>query len=334
MKKDAYEVLGVSRTATDDEIKKAYRKLRTKWHPDHNKGTETVAEVQFKEVQLAFESIETAEKRSLYNAKNFSGYSSSSSNSGRGQSYDWEEIFKRAADKSTNTRKNYYDSSDKSRYDFDDGKYREYRYDPNEDNWYDENRSSWKSTDDWMNETINRSKYENWSPENEHAHFDLEISLEDAFTGKQITLSYMIDGEPRSVLLNIPAGIDSGKKIRCSAAGSRLNKNKTAGDLYVHITVNDSIKFTRDGRNLIQKKQVNVLDLLAGSQVRVSTIDGTDFDVTIRPGTKPGTRIRIPGYGMSVLNSKDRGDFFIEIEMEWPANVHQEVIDAIKNHKA
>jgi curved DNA-binding protein len=301
MNESAYEILGVAETANDDEIKKAYRKLAMKWHPDRNPDNIEEAEKNFKRVKEAFETVETTEKRAVYDRKRRSKYSTkfndNDSQYSTGRRYNWDDIFKDFKEADRNA------------------------------NWsYD--------ADEWMRKTNQgRQSYYDYEYEraNEHAYFDMQITLEEAFKGKQTTVTYTIDGERRSVLLNIPAGIDTGKKIRCAAAGSRRNTRRPAGDLYVHITVTEHKEFIREAQNLVLKKDIHVLDLLGGSQVRIGTIDDTEFDITIRPGTKPGTRIRIPGHGMSVMNTKVRGDLFVELNMHWPDSVNSALAAEIQN---
>lgn len=292
MKKSAYEILGVAKTADDEEIKKAYRKLAMKYHPDRNPGDSTCEE-KFKEVKEAFELIETSEKRAKYDAYGTGrpGTSSSTFN---------EDIFA----------------------DF----FKEYGF----------TKASQQSDDsEWIRELHRKSRQRHQAAfPNENANMEMTITLADAFHGKQLTISYRIDGEQRSVLLNVPAGIDTGKSIRCAGAGSHANKSMVAGDLFVKINVADDPAFHREGSTLIIKRKIPLFELITGTTIRIKTIDNKEFDVAVRQGTKPGTRIRIPGYGMSILNSSSRGDLLVELDYEWPTSLSQELIEFLKSHKA
>ena len=283
MKKSVYDILGVSEKATDEDIKKAYRKLAMKYHPDRNPGDSTCEE-KFKDVKEAYETIDTPDKRNTYDH----GYS-------RGTSRDdefYSEFFK------------------------------EYDFTKNQ------------SAEDILRELHRKSRQrQDWSLPNEHAFMDMTISLQEAFTGKQTTISYRVDGIQKQVLLNIPAGIDVGKTIRCAGAGSQTNKNLPAGDLYVKVIVETDSTFYREGSTLVIKKQIPLFDLITGTTVRITTIDNKEFDVAVRQGTKPGTRIRIPGYGMSILNSSSRGDLLVELDYEWPTSLSSDLVDYLKSIK-
>jgi curved DNA-binding protein len=286
MNKTAYEILGVAKNADDDEIKKAYRKLAMKYHPDRNPGDSTCEE-KFKEVKDAFETIETAEKRARYDS-----FGTSSSGS---KSYTFDEdLFA----------------------DF----FKEYDF------------TKTPPDSDWINEIHRKTRQRNLP--NENSFLDMTISLSDAFTGRQLQVSYRVDGEQRSVLLNVPAGIDTGKSIRCAGAGSHINKNMIAGDLYVKIKVADNPDFHREGATLIHKKKIPLFDLITGTTIRVKTIDNKEFDVSVRQGTKPGTRIRIPGYGMSILNNSSRGDLLVDLDYDWPTSIPQDLVDHLKSLKS
>lgn len=289
MSQTPYEVLGVPQNSDDETIKKAYRKLAMKYHPDRNPGDAT-AEASFKDVKLAFEAIETADKRASYeraartqHAGHQGGWRYTS------RDFNWDDIMKE--------------------FDFD----------------------SWGQDGDRVRAAYNRARQGQPDAPNQDTNMELNITLKEAFAGQQKQISYRIDGEDRQVLLNIPAGIDTGKKIRCANAGSHRNKAQPAGDLYVHITVLHDYVIEREGNNLIIVERVPVLRLLGGTEIRVKTIDGTEFDVTVRAGTKPGTRIRIPGHGMSILNHTGRGDLLVELESVWPEKLTAEETYTIKS---
>jgi curved DNA-binding protein len=293
MKKDAYEILGVAKTASDDEIKKAYRKLAMKYHPDRNSDKD--AEANFKDVKEAFEEIETADKRMIYDAKQSHG--------------DW-----RGFSQKTDAFNDFFKDYD----------------------WSDLHGKTFRDSDEYADLFRNARAYsygrQETSTKNEDASVNVEVTLEEAFSGKDILLTYKTpDGESRTVEMKIPAGIDTGKRLRVVGGGSRARGNLPFGDLYVNITVKPHAKFIREAQNIIMKVDVPVLDMLAGGQTRIITIDGKEYDIQVRPCTKPGTRIRIPEQGMSVLNTRLRGDMFIELNTRWPDGVYSdEVLELLK----
>lgn len=297
MTKSPYELLGVDKNADAETITKAYRKLAMRYHPDRVAESEKAeAEEHFKEVKEAYEILSDADRRSKYDYQQSTSrntkhaYSSGDHYSKRTPKYDWEEVFK-----------HYYDSEYG---DFD---------------WSEELRKA------------SGSPFNQSSAINENYFMQLDISLQEAFSGLQKPITFKAnDGDHRHVLLNIPAGIATGGRIRCANAGAHRNKSKPAGDLYVNITVLVDDRYAREGDNLVITEPVPVLKLLGGTVIRIKTIDNKEFDVTIRPGTKPGTRIRIPGQGMPIYQKAERGDLLIELEQVWPEKITVEEAYTIK----
>jgi curved DNA-binding protein len=293
---DPYSTLGVAKGATDDEIKKAYRKLAMKWHPDRNPDNLVEAEKNFKDVKEAFEKIETAEKRAQYDAEQFNPFASRSKH----YTYDDSDIFK-----------DFFADFDSS---------------------YTSKRSSQSDFEELLRKARGRNSGA-WERvvKNEDANIELEITLEDAFNGKELAVTYTTpDGETRQVLLNVPKGIDTGKRIRVQTAGCRKLTHLPSGDLYVTIKLKRHAVYEREGQNLVMRVEVPVIHMLAGGQARVMTIDDKEYDINIRPCTQPGTRIRIPEQGMTVLGSRLRGDFYVELIMKWPEGLTDDVIAALR----
>lgn len=293
---DPYSILGVDKTATDDEIKKAYRKLAMKWHPDRNPDNLVEAEKNFKEVKEAFETIETADKRAQHAAESFNPFASR----GKHYTYDDTDIFK-----------DFFEDMDTP---------------------YTRRTSSQSDFEELLRKARGRNSGA-WerAVKNEDANIDLEITLEDAFNGKELAVTYKTpDGETRQVLLNVPKGIDTGKRIRVQTAGSRKLSHLPSGDLYVTIKLKRHAVYEREGQNLVMRVEVPVIHMLAGGHARVMTIDDKEYDINIRACTQPGTRIRIPEQGMTVLGSRLRGDFYVELIMKWPESLTDDVIAALR----
>jgi DnaJ-class molecular chaperone len=291
-----YEILEVAKDASDDEIKKAYRKLAMKWHPDRNAGNEDQAKEEFQKVKEAFEQIENAEKRAEYEA-------------GLHPHFGWTGSPKR----------NPYRANES----FDDifaDLFKDFNMHPPKNGEY-------RNFDD----VAHAARARHQPPKNEDAEIKIEITLEEAFSGKEAAVTYKTpDGEVRQVLLNIPAGIIDGKVVRCKTAGSRKQVTLPPGDLLATIKIKPHVKYIREAQNVVMKVEVPALDMLAGGSTRITTIDGTEFDINVRSCTKPGTRIRIPEYGMRVMGSRLRGDMFIELNVLWPDNLAEEVLEHLK----
>jgi curved DNA-binding protein len=288
-----FEILGVAENATDDEIKKSYRKLAMQWHPDRNPDNKE-AEENFKNIKEAFEQIQNEVKRSEWHVSQRRGHNSSTRNS-YAKNNQFEDVF---ADL-----------------------FKEFNIHP-QDKEFRDFEGARKAA---------QARNSQAFAKNEDTQIEIAITLEEAFHGKEVSVTYRtLDGETRQVLLNIPAGIVEGKVVRCKTAGSRKHPELPSGDLLATIKIKPHLLYTREAQNLVMKVEVPALDMLVGGSARIVTIDGTSFDVNIRSCTKPGTRIRIPDYGMRVMGSRLRGDMFIELNVVWPDSLDTEVLNHLK----
>lgn len=310
MTRDYYADLGVVRTATDDEIKKAYRKLAMKYHPDRNPG-DKAAEASMKVVNEAYGILGDPVKKAKYDRERTSSGQFSDSfrrsnrpNQGWGDprgnpndDFDFDDIMK----------------------DFERKQYGGYGYKDTKKNDYD----------DFINEL--KRKRERETP-NEDVTVELTVSLKDAFTGKSLEITFRTpEGTRRTVTVNVPAGIESGKKLRCTHGGSQKNPYQDPGDLFVLITVEDGFVYRREAETLFYKAVVSPFDLMLGATLEVPTIDGALLAVQVRAGTQPSSKIRIPNRGMSIINSKERGHMYIELVVEIPENLLDEHIILLRD---
>jgi DnaJ-class molecular chaperone len=314
MKKDYYEILGVAKGASDEDIKKSYRKLAMKYHPDRNPDDVATAEAKFKEVKEAYEHLSDPTKREEYDRYGHPGSGGPFSDAFRrsGRSYDWG-----------NTGGNSDDD-----FNFDDIM-RDFERRPG-GGFNNKHQNAHKSSyDDFLNEL--KRKRERETP-NEDVTVELNISLKDAFTGKSLEITFRTpENTRRTVTVNVPAGIETGKKLRCSHGGSQKNPFMDPGDLFVLIKINDDPKYRREAETLFYKANVSPFDLMLGGTIEVQTIDGATLAVQVRAGTQPSSKIRIPGRGMSIINSKERGHMFIELNVVIPENLKAEHIILLKD---
>jgi DnaJ-class molecular chaperone len=295
--KTPFEILGVADTATDEEIKKAYRKLAMKWHPDRNAGNIDEAEKNFKEVKEAFEQIETEQQRSEWHVSQarYARAKNPSANRSYNPGPSFEDVFS-----------DLFKDLNKQ-----------------------QNQNEFRDFDTVRRRMAEEAEAKRRASRNDDALIEIPITLEEAFQGKEVVVTYKTtDGETRQVSLDIPSGIADGKVVRCKTAGSRKNKDVPAGDLLATVKIKPHAKYIREAQNIVMKVEVPALDMLAGGSARIITIDGTEFDINIRSCTQPGTRIRIPEHGMRVMGSRLRGDMFIELNVVWPVTLD----DAVLNH--
>lgn len=149
---------------------------------------------------------------------------------------------------------------------------------------------------------------------NKDITLEYNITLEDAFHGKETTFKYKVGGESRSLNLKIPRGIKHGMKIRYEGKGDRSHADVKAGDLFVTISVMEHKHFTREGNDLYVTARVDFLDAMLGGSVSVPTIDGSAIRLRIAEGTPHGKVMRVPGRGMADATGA-RGDMFVETEL-------------------
>jgi DnaJ-class molecular chaperone len=145
------------------------------------------------------------------------------------------------------------------------------------------------------------------------------ISLEDAFTGKQLDINIRAPSGSKNTTVSIPAGVDSGNRLIVRGQGESIYAGLPPGDLYVDIIVNPHDKYRRVAQNLVVLEEVDAFDAMLGIDVEVETIDKQKIKVTLPPGTQAGQKLRCAGRGMPILNMDGRGDLIVEIAVRVPS---------------
>ena len=334
-KQDFYEILGVSKSASADELKKAYRTLAMKHHPDRNPGDKS-AEQKFKEVNEAYDILKDDQKRAAYDRF---GHAAFEQGGGRGPgdfgfSGGFAHIF-----------------------------------------------------DEMFGEFMDGGRRGQAGPSRgSDLRYNLEISLEDSFRGKQTTVRVqtlvaceqckgsgaeagskpiacptchgrgrarvqqgfftiericpacqgagrVIDNpckacagqgrthREKTLSVNIPPGVEDGTRIRLAGEGEVGIRGASAGDLYIFIAVAPHRIFQRDGANIFCRVPIPFTTAALGGAIEVPTVDGSRARVTVPPGTQSGHQFRLKSKGMTVLRSPARGDMFIEATVETPVNL-------------
>jgi molecular chaperone DnaJ len=334
-KQDFYEVLGVSKSASPDELKTAYRKLAMKHHPDRNPSDKN-AEQKFKEINEAYDVLKDDQKRAAYDRF---GHAAFEQGSGRGPgdfgfAGGFADIF-----------------------------------------------------DEMFGDLMGGGRRGQAGPSRgSDLRYNLEISLEESFRGKQTTIRVqtlvacdqckgsgaeggsrpitcptchgrgrvraqqgfftiertctacqgmgrVIDNPCRAcagqgrvrrekaLSVSIPPGVEDGTRIRLAGEGEVGIRGASAGDLYIFITVAPHPIFQRDGANIYCRVPIPITTAALGGSIEVPTVDGSRARVTVPPGTQSGHQFRLRQKGMTVLRSPARGDMFIEAIVETPVNL-------------
>lgn len=312
--KDYYNILGVSRDASQDEIKKKYRKLAAKYHPDRNPDDDT-AEDKFKELGEAYEVLKDPEKRKLYDKVgadwkkyqqagasaddfNWSQYA----DQGRGQRINIEDIFGASGQASGGGSpfSSFFETI------FGGG-------DP-----FGERQQQARQYE-------SRARAQR-PVKGQDTEAQLTIGLKEALKGAQKQVR--INGQ--KVKLNIPAGIESGKRLKLPGKGHASTRGGQKGDLYLKVNVKEPEGFERRGKNIIQKVPVDLYKALLGGELTVQTLDGK-VKLTIPPETPNGKVFRLSGRGLPAFNKKgERGDYFLKTEISIPKNLNKKEKDLFK----
>lgn len=300
--KDYYEILGVSRDASRDEIKKAYRKLALKYHPDRNPEDEG-AEEKFKEINEAHQVLSDPEKRARYDQLG-QAYHSWQQRGGTPDGFNWEDWFTAPSGaRPGGVRVEVGDLEDLGDL-FGGGGFSDFfsRI------FGGMGGMGGAATD--FGSMGGRQRVRQAEPTYQQ---QVTISLQEAYQG---TTRELRVGD-RRVEVKIPAGARTGTKVRVPGLGPDL-PGRGKGDLFLVIQVREDSRFKRKGKNLHTEVQIDLYTALLGGEVKVPTPAGDVF-LTIPGGTQPGQTFRLTGRGMPGLKKTDRqGDLLVKIRVKLP----------------
>ncbi|HHT40979.1 MAG TPA: DnaJ domain-containing protein [Actinomyces sp.] len=319
MEKDFYKVLGVSKDATDAEIKKSYRKLARKYHPDQNPDDKN-AEERFKAVGEAYQVLSDPEQRKQYDAIRAmaSGGARFSAGPGGGAS-GFEDIFSMFSGGGGNGSRVRFSTSGNTSAGgagFEDIL----------SNLFGGAASSGAPGGNFAN----YSDYQGRGAFGQQPQKGADLAASTTLTLRQAvegaTLKMSVEG--RSMTVRIPAGVTDGQKLRLRGKGRPGANGGPAGDLVVSITIEKHPVFHMEGQNLHMKLPISYGEAALGAGVAVPMMDGSTVTVKIPAGTSSGTHLRLRKRG--VKKGRKRGDLIIEIEIAVPKNLSADAKDAVK----
>ncbi len=313
--KDYYQIMGVKRDATQDEIKRAYRKLARKYHPDVSK--ETDAEQRFKEVGEANEVLKDPEKRAAYDQLG--------ANWKAGQDFnappDWDAGFEFSGGGFTGG----YGTDGRQYHQFDDVDASAYS-DFFESLFGHGFQQAGPSSQGYQQRAYQQQGGFQAAGSDHHAK--ILIDLEDAMNGATRSISLRVPGvdasshlttKQRVLKINIPKGIKQGQHIRLSGQGNPGLGQGKAGDLYLEIEFNPHSIYRVEGRDVYLDLPVTPWEAALGARVKAPTPGGA-VDLTIKPGSSNGSKMRLKGRGIPAsASSNNAGDLYVILQVALPA---------------
>ena len=286
--KDYYQTLGVNRDAKPEEIKRAYRKLARKYHPDVS--TEPDAEARFKEIGEAYEVLKDEKKRAAYD------------NLGRnwraGEEFTPPPGWEPGPDFGAGFSSHGFDFSDFFETLFGGGR--------------GQRRGGFEGFDPFSG---HRNTYARSAARGRDESVRVRIPLGDAFSGTERSLEIQDSGGRRKKLkVKIPAGVTSGQRIRLSGQGEQGSHGGRAGDMYLEVELEPHSVYRVDGTDIHMDLPITPWEAALGATVKVPTLGG-NFDLKIPPGSQSGRQMRLRGRG---LGQKDKGDLYVRLQIVTP----------------
>ena len=291
MSEDYYRILGVQKNASVEEIKKAYRKLAMKYHPDHTKGDKG-AEEKFKKISEAYAVLSDKEKRQEYDTFGSEGFRQRFSQEDIFRGFDFGDIFREFG----------FGGGDFSRAGGGGRKF-----------------------------SFGTGSPFNYSGAQQHGQtkgsdlvYELPLTLREVATGTTKVVTFQHQGRSENLTVKIPKGLISGKKLRLAGKGNPSPYGGPAGNLYIKAKLLNDPIFSSEEFDLYINRELKLSEAILGTTVSVPTIDDKQLSLKIPPGTKSGTKMRLPGHGLPDMKDNKKGDLFVRIQVQIPQHLNKE----------
>ncbi len=312
--RDYYDILGVSKTASADEIKKAHRKLVRKYHPDVNKNNDPASTERFKEAQEAYDVLSDDTKRANYDQFGHAGVNAGGPTGGSHAQGDPFEAFRRAQAGARGGRPG--------------------RGQPVEDFNFGGGAGGGDFSEIFEQMFGGRRGgapgggrgRAQQAPKGNDIEHPVTLEFYQAFTGTTLPLQINRGGKLETIDIKIPPGVKDGSKIRLKGKGESAGGEP--GDLYIVVSVRPHEYFQRNGLDIILDVPISMYEALLGAKIEVPTMEGK-VTVIIPPGTSSGSKLRIKGRG--IKRGDEVGDQYAVLKIIVPKNLDQDEMDIVHN---
>ncbi|MBW1889848.1 MAG: DnaJ domain-containing protein [Deltaproteobacteria bacterium] len=289
---DYYGTLGVKKSATENEIKKAYRKLAMKHHPDHSKGNKA-SEEKFKAISEAYAVLSDKEKRQQYDTFGSTDFHQRYSQEDIFKNFDFGNIFREFGFRGMNSRGG-------SRFSFGGG-------------------------DPFGN--MGRRPAQTKGSD---LIYELPLTYSEIAAGIDKKISFQHKGRTENISVKIPKGMIAGKKLRIAGKGDISQFGGPPGDLYIQTKTTGDPVFTSREYDLFVDRKIKLSESLLGTTVLIPTLDGKELSLKIPPGTKHKTKMRLTGRGLPHMKGSGTGDLYVSIHIITPKTLSAEQKDLLK----
>ena len=344
-KKDYYEVLGVDKNSSADQIKSAYRKLAVKYHPDKNKGDKS-SEDKFKEASEAYHVLSNSERKQNYDNFGHAAFENGAGGRGGFGNFDFSESFSDIFEdffgegfggRSRSNRRSNYRGSD-LRYDLSinldeayNGKKQDIKFSTSEKC----ETCSGSGSKPGQSSSSCRMCGGHGQVRSSQGFFTVQQTCPQCSgSGEEITNPCSSCGgqgkkqASKRLSVTIPKGVDDGTRIRLAGKGEAGSRGAGNGDLYLFINVNTHELFKRQDEHLFFECPISIADAALGS-----SIDGGKAKIKIPPGTQSGKQFRLRGKGMPYMRGSGIGDLYVQVNTEVPVSLNKEQKDLLEKFR-
>ena len=339
-KRDYYDVLGVGKSSSADQIKSAYRKLAVKYHPDKNKG-DKAAEEKFKEASEAYHVLSNAERKQNYDSFGHAAFENGGASKGGFGNFDFsshfsdifEDFFSEGFGGGRRSRRSNNRGSD-LRYDLSitleeafTGKKQDIKFSTSE------KCETCKGSGSKPGQEVGSCSMcgGHGQVRSNQGFFTVQQTCPQCSgSGEEITnpcSSCSGQGKKQAskrLSVTIPKGVDDGTRIRLTGKGEAGSRGGSNGDLYLFINVYSHELFKRSDENLFFECPISIADAALGTSIEIPTIDGGKAKIKIPAGTQSGKQFRLKAKGMPYMRGSGNGDLYIQVNTEVPVSLNRE----------